>query len=433
VQTVFSQEQLRDPDIATSNQVLRTCVHCGFCTATCPTFLLLGDELDSPRGRIYLIKDMLESGRPATELVARHVDRCLSCLSCMTTCPSGVHYMHLVDHARTHIEQTYRRPWHERLLRRVLATMLTRPALFRAGLLGGGVLRPLLTRIIPAAGPFTRRLRAMLALLPAHLPPPSAIETPRVYPAYGTRRARVALLAGCAQQVIAPSINQATIRLLTRLGVEVVVASGAGCCGALTQHMGRHADALTAARANVEAWSREIDGAGLDAIVINTSGCGTVVKDYGFMFRNDPLREAAERVAALALDVSEFLTRIDYTPTRVPPGLTVAYHSACSLQHGQQITTEPKTLLRRAGFTIVEPAEPHICCGSAGTYNLLQPEIAARLRARKLGHLHATGPDVIAAGNIGCITQLSGDGIPVVHTIELLDWMAGGPAPAFLA
>jgi glycolate oxidase iron-sulfur subunit len=433
VQTTFTQNQLHDPDIATSNQVLRTCVHCGFCTATCPTFLLLGDELDSPRGRIYLIKDMLESGRPATELVARHIDRCLSCLSCMTTCPSGVHYMHLVDHARTHIEQTYRRPWHERLLRRVLATMLPRPWLFRAGLLAGGALRPLLIRIIPTAGPFTRRLRAMLALLPAHLPPPSATETPRVHAAQGTRRARVALLAGCAQQVIAPSINQATIRLLTRLGVEVVVASGAGCCGALTQHMGRHADAMTAARANIEAWSREIDGAGLDAIVINTSGCGTVVKDYGFMFRNDLLRDAAERIAALTLDVSEFLTRIDYTPTRASPGLTVAYHAACSLQHGQQITTEPKTLLRRAGFTIVEPAEPHICCGSAGTYNLLQPEIAARLRARKLGHLHATGPDLIAAGNIGCITQLSGDGIPVVHTIELLDWMAGGPPPAAIA
>ncbi len=432
MQTAFTEDQLRDPDIAVANQVLRTCVHCGFCTATCPTFLLLGDELDSPRGRIYLIKDMLESGRPAGELEARHIDRCLSCLSCMTTCPSGVHYMHLVDHARTHIEQTYRRPGHERLLRGVLATMLTRPWLFRAGLLAGGVMRPLLGRIIPATGPFTRRLHAMLALLPAHLPSPGASETPRVYPAQGPRRGRVALLAGCAQPVLAPSINQATIRLLTRLGIEVVVARGAGCCGALTQHMGRHADALIAARANIEAWSAEIDGSGLDAIVINTSGCGTVVKDYGFLFRNDPLREAADRVAALALDVTEFLARIDYAPTRAPPGLTVAYHSACSLQHGQKITVEPKTLLRRAGFTIVEPAEPHICCGSAGTYNLLQPEIATRLRARKLGHLHATGPDLIAAGNIGCITQLSGDGIPVVHTIELLDWMAGGPEPEAL-
>jgi glycolate dehydrogenase iron-sulfur subunit len=432
VQTVFTPEQLRDPDIAASNQVLRSCVHCGFCTATCPTFLLLGDELDSPRGRIYLIKDMLESGRPAAELEARHIDRCLSCLSCMTTCPSGVHYMHLVDHARTHIERTYRRPWHERLLRTVLATMLPRPRLFRAGLRVGGALRPLLARIIPVTGSFTRRLRAMLALLPARVPLPGTSGTPGVHPAQGTRRARVALLAGCAQQVVAPAINEATIRLLTRLGVEVVVAQGAGCCGALTQHMGRHADAMTAARANILAWAREIDGAGLDAIVINTSGCGTVVKDYGFLFRNDPLRAEAERVAALTLDVSEFLARIGYVPTRAVPGLTVAYHAACSLQHGQQVTAQPKSLLRGAGFTVVEPAEPHICCGSAGTYNLLQPEIATRLRARKLDYLRATKPDLIAAGNIGCITQLSGGGIPVVHTIELLDWMAGGPPPAAL-
>ena len=432
METNFTIEQLRDPDTAVSNQVLRTCVHCGMCTATCPTFLLLGDELDSPRGRIYLIKDMLESGRPATELVARHVDRCLSCLSCMTTCPSGVHYMHLVDHARTHIERTYRRPWHERLLRGVLATVLPRPGLFRASLIAGSVMRPVLSRLVPAVGPFTRRLRAMLTLLPVRVPAPSPMERPRVHPAQGVRRARVALLAGCAQPVLAPSINEATIRLLTRLGVEVVVAEGAGCCGALTQHMGRHDDGMDAARANLAAWGREIDGEGLDAIVINTSGCGTVVKEYGFLFRNDPLRARAEQVAALAVDVSEFLTRFGYAPTRPSPDLTVAYHAACSLQHGQQITTEPKALLRQAGFRIVEPVEPHICCGSAGTYNLLQPEIAARLRARKLGNLHATRPDLIAAGNIGCITQLSGDGLPVVHTIELLDWMAGGPKPQVL-
>ncbi len=432
MQTNFTIEQLRDPEIATSNQVLRTCVHCGMCTATCPTFLLLGDELDSPRGRIYLIKDMLESDRPATELVARHVDRCLSCLSCMTTCPSGVHYMHLVDHARAHIERTYRRPWHERLLRGVLATVLPRPWLFRASLIAGSVARPVASHLIPAIGPFTRRLRAMIALLPARVPAPSAAERPGVHLAQGARRARVALLAGCAQPVLAPSINEATIRLLTRLGVEVVVADGAGCCGALTQHMGRHADGLDAARANIAAWGREIDRDGLDAIVINTSGCGTVVKEYGFLFRNDLLRARAERVASLAVDVSEFLTRIGYTPTRPSPDLTVAYHAACSLQHGQQITVEPKALLRQAGFRIVEPVEPHICCGSAGTYNLLQPEIATRLRARKLGNLHATKPDLIAAGNIGCITQLSGDGLPVVHTIELLDWMAGGPKPEAL-
>jgi glycolate oxidase iron-sulfur subunit len=433
MQTSFTAEQLRDPDIAASNQVLRTCVHCGFCTATCPTFLLLGDELDSPRGRIYLIKDMLESGQKASEHVARHVDRCLSCLSCMTTCPSGVHYLHLADHARAHIERTYRRPWHERLLRRLLAAVLPRPGLFRASLVAAGLFRPLLSRVVPATGRVTRRLRAMVELLPARVPPSSPTERPCIHPAHGTRRARVALLTGCAQPVLAPQINEATIRLLTRLGVEVVVAPGAGCCGALAQHMGLHGAAMDSARANIAAWCREIDGDGLDAVVINTSGCGTVVKDYGFLFRNDPLRESAERVAALTLDISEFLTRIGYAPTRPPANLTVAYHSACSLQHGQRITTEPKALLRQAGFRIVEPAEPHICCGSAGTYNMLQPEIAARLRARKLGHLRATAPDLIAAGNIGCIVQLAGDGLPVVHTIELLDWMAGGPKPPGLA
>jgi glycolate oxidase iron-sulfur subunit len=256
----------------------------------------------------------------------------------------------------------------------------------------------------------------------------------RVHRAQGERRGRVALLAGCAQQVLAPEINEATIRLLTRLGVEVVVAQGAGCCGALTHHMGQHASAMANARANIVAWSREIDGEGLDAIVINASGCGTTVKDYGFMFRTEPepWRGQADKVAALACDISEFLSRVGYAPTRAKPDLTVAYHSACSLQHGQRVTTEPKALLRRAGFTVVDPAEPHICCGSAGTYNMLQPEIATRLRERKLGHLRATNADVVAAGNIGCITQLAGGGLTVLHTVELLDWMAGGPAPSAL-
>ncbi len=434
MQTSFTAEQLRDPDTAASNQVLRTCVHCGFCTATCPTFVLLGDELDSPRGRIYLIKDMLETGRPATEEVVRHVDRCLSCLACMTTCPSGVNYMHLVDHARAYIETSYRRPWAERSLRSLLAMLLPRPWLLRLALLGAGFARPL-GPLIPGSGMLSQRLRAMLKLAPRHLPAPSAVETPREYPAQGRRRARVALLAGCAQPVLAPSINEATIRLLTRLGVEVVVARGAGCCGALAHHMGKHDPAMAAARANIAAWSREIEGEGLDAVVVNTSGCGTTVKDYGFMFRGEPepWRGRAERVAGLAADISEVLTRIGYAPTRDPPGLTVAYHAACSLQHGQKITAEPKALLRRAGFRVTEPAEGHLCCGSAGTYNLLQPEIAGRLRARKLGNLRATRPDLVAAGNIGCITQLSDGGVPVVHTVELLDWMAGGPEPTALA
>lgn len=434
MQTNFTPEQLRDPDTAESNKVLRSCVHCGFCTATCPTFLLLGDELDSPRGRIYLMKDMLESGRPATEEVVRHIDRCLSCLSCMTTCPSGVHYMHLVDHARSYIERTYRRPWHERVLRDALARVLPNPAAFRAALLGARLGRPL-SGLVPGGGMLARRLRAMLALAPRGLPARSPVEQPRTYPAVGERRRRVALLAGCAQQVLAPSINEATIRLLTRLGIEVVVARGAGCCGALTHHIGRHAQAMASVRANVEAWSREIDGDGLDAIVINASGCGTMVKDYGFLFRGvpEPWASRARQVAELACDISEFLVRIGYAPTRPPAGLTVAYHAACSLQHGQQITVEPKALLRQAGFEVVEPAEPHICCGSAGTYNLLQPEIAGRLRERKLANLHATRADLVATGNIGCLTQLAGDGLAIVHSVELLDWMAGGEEPAAVA
>jgi glycolate oxidase iron-sulfur subunit len=434
MQTSFTAEQLRDPDTAHSNRILRTCVHCGMCTATCPTFVLLGDELDSPRGRIYLIKDMLESGRPATEAVVRHIDRCLSCLSCMTTCPSGVHYMHLVDHARQHIERTYRRPAADRALRRLLSLVLPYPRRMRAALavaqLGRGV-----ARLIPESSTTGRRLRAMLRLAPPALPPAGVLQAPQVHAAVGTRRGRVALLTGCAQQVLAPSINEATIRLLTRLGVEVVVTQEQGCCGALDHHMGQKEAALRLAAANVAAWSREMEGEGLDAIVINASGCGTTVKDYGHMFREHPAGEAtrAAKVAAIARDVSEVLTGFGYAPNREPPGVAVAYHAACSLQHGQRITAAPKALLAMAGFTVREPAEAHLCCGSAGTYNILQPQIAGRLRTRKLEHLDRTGADLIASGNIGCLTQLAGGRLPVVHTVELLDWMAGGPRPAALA
>ena len=427
MQTSFTAEQLRDPDTAETNKILRTCVHCGMCTATCPTFLLLGDELDSPRGRIYLIKDMLENARPASELEVRHVDRCLSCLSCMTTCPSGVHYMHLVDHARRHIEETYVRPWPERLLRQVLARVLPNPGLFRLSLRAAALARPL-GRLIPGRSLMAQRMRAMLALAPASLPPRTATQEARVHPAEGARRGRVGLLTGCAQKVLNPAINEATIRLLTRMGVEVVVTAGQGCCGALTHHMGQHDPAMAAARANIAAW----DGQGFDAVVVNASGCGTTIKDYGHMFREEPDAAAAARISALAMDVTEVLEKYGYAPTREAPGLRVAYHSACSLQHGQKITALPKQLLTRAGFAVKEPQEPHICCGSAGTYNLMQPEIAGALRARKLENLAATKADLIAAGNIGCMTQLAGDAMPVVHTVELLDWMAGGPRPAAL-
>ena len=431
MQTTFTAEQLADPDIKSSNQVLRTCVHCGFCTATCPTFVLLGDELDSPRGRIYLIKDMLESGRPATEEVVRHVDRCLSCLACMTTCPSGVNYMHLVDHARTYIERTYERPADQRWLRDVLSRVLPRPRVLRSALKMAQAAKPF-RRLLPRRTRIGKQLDAMLDLAPATLPPPSAMQRPQVHRAQGERRGRVALLVGCAQTVLDPAINEATIRLLTRFGIEVVIPRQVGCCGALTHHMGKHGRAMASARAAIDGWTREIEGDGLDAIVINTSGCGTTVKDYGFMFRDEPDRAAAERVSGLTRDVSEYLAEIGYAPTVPAPALRVTYHSACSLQHGQRVTEAPKALLRAAGFQVAEAAEPHLCCGSAGTYNLLQPEIAGRLRERKLGNIARTTPDVIAAGNIGCITQLAG-GVPVVHTVQLLDWMTGGPKPPALA
>ncbi len=424
MQTNFTLAQLADPDIAEANKILRACVHCGFCTATCPTYVLLGDELDSPRGRIYLIKDMLERDRPAPASLVTHVDRCLSCLSCMTTCPSGVHYMHLVDLARTRIEQTHVRPFLDRALRALLAWMIPHPNRFRLALLGAWFGKPF-AKLLPG------RLGAMLALAPRALPGRSPVDRPQVFPAEGARRARVALMTGCAQQVLAPSINEATVRLLTRHGVEVVVAEGAGCCGSLTHHMGREAEALASVKANVAAWCREAEGGGLDAIVINASGCGTTVKDYGYMLRNDPdWAERAAQVSALTRDVSEFLTRLGLGVPVRETGLTVAYQSACSLQHGQKIADAPKALLAAAGFIVKDVPEGHLCCGSAGTYNILQPELAGRLRDRKVANIEGLAPDAIATGNIGCMTQLSGaTEIPMLHSVELLDWATGGPLP----
>ncbi len=428
MQTNFSPAHLAsDPRLPASEKILRTCVHCGFCTATCPTYLLLGDELDSPRGRIYLIKDMLEAGRPADEKTVKHLDRCLSCLACMTTCPSGVHYMHLIDHARAHVEKTYRRPLTDRLLRAVLARVIPYPGRFRLALLGARLARPF-AWLIPDA-----RLKAMLAMAPKHIPPVSRNDDPQVFPAEGARRMRVALLTGCAQKALNTDINDATIRLLRRLGCEVVVAKGQGCCGALTHHMGKEDLAHASAAANIRAWMAEKQAGGLDAIVINTSGCGTTVKDYGHMFRTDPaLAGDAATVAGLAKDVSEVLAALGL-PQGAAKGLRVAYHAACSLQHGQQIKSVPKDLLKRAGFEVVEPADSHLCCGSAGTYNLLQPEISADLKRRKVATLEAKAPQVIAAGNIGCMMQIaSGTAVPVVHTVELLDWATGGPQPRAL-
>jgi glycolate oxidase iron-sulfur subunit len=424
MQTSFTAEQLADPETARSNRILRTCVHCGFCTATCPTYQVLGDELDSPRGRIYLIKDMLESGRPADEKTVKHIDRCLSCLACMTTCPSGVHYMHLVDHARAYIERTYRRPPAERALRAALAAILPHPRRFRLALMAARLGRPF-------AGLMPGQLKAMLALAPRQLPRPSPTDRPQVFPAQGARRKRVTLLTGCAQRVLDPQINAATIRLLTRHGCEVVVAEGTGCCGALTHHMGRTAESHASAAANIRAWMREIEGKGLDAVVINASGCGTTVKDYGHMFEQEPLAAEAATIAGITHDVTEVLAELGLAPPVAGiPQLRVAYHAACSLQHGQRVRNEPKALLKAAGFDVVEPVDAHLCCGSAGTYNLLQPEISGELLARKVATLEARKPDVIAAGNIGCMMQIAaGTRVPVVHTAGLLDWATGGPKP----
>ena len=513
MQTQFSPEALKDPQMARSNEVLRACVHCGFCTATCPTYQVLGDELDSPRGRIYLMKQMLEGGQPADAKTVKHIDRCLSCLACMTTCPSGVHYMHLVDHAREYIEQTYRRPLPERMLRWLLAFVLPYPGRFRLALRGAQIGRPF-------AGWMPGRLKGMVAMAPDTIPPASAMDRPQVFLAEGERRMRVALMTGCAQRVLNTDINTATIRLLTRHGCEVVVAAGAGCCGALTHHMGKTASSHGFAARNIAAWMREKRDAGLDAVVINTSGCGTTVKDYGHIFRTEALAEDAGTVSAMTRDVSEIMVELGldiaretepsveagrvpepalaeagldtpraprverplgaapedgkaqgYEPLRShdaeaprlrdpealrvpglvaptetpgangpaaprlpgPKGVRVAYHAACSLQHGQQIKTHPKTLLKKAGFEVVEPVDSHLCCGSAGTYNLMQPEIAGQLKERKVRTLEALAPQVIAAGNIGCMIQIGGGtGIPVVHTAELLDWATGGPRPRAL-
>lgn len=425
METHFSLAQLADPDTKESEKILRACVHCGFCTATCPTYVLLGDELDSPRGRIYLLKEMLENDNVATEDVVTHIDRCLSCLSCMTTCPSGVHYMHLVDHGRRHIDKTYSRPLQERIMRRLLAFILPRPNLFRGAVRVAALVRSI-DRILPA------RVRTMLRFAPDRLPPPSATEKPQVFSAQEPRRKRVALLTGCVQQALAPAINDATVRLLTRHGCEVVMAEGTECCGALEHHLGR--DALYRVKANVDAWTKVLERGRLDAVVVNASGCGTMVKDYGFLLRSDPAyADKAKRISALTRDVTELMSELGLKEPMISIGQRIAYQNPCSMQHGQKVANQPKALLAAAGFALVDMAEEHLCCGSAGTYNILQPELATRLRDRKVGNIMAAKPDIIASGNIGCMVQIgSGVDIPIVHTVELLDWATGGVKPAAL-
>jgi glycolate oxidase iron-sulfur subunit len=426
MQTHFTEAQLQDPKLAEANTILRKCVHCGFCTATCPTYVLLGDELDSPRGRIYLMKEMLETGAPATAETVKHIDRCLSCLSCMTTCPSGVNYMHLVDQARSHIEKTYARPIGERLLRNILALVMPRPTLFRLALIGGRLLKPL-ESVLKSFG--ASRLAALAGLVPQELPRPTDNGGSGFYPTMASRQGRVGLLLGCVQSVLEPSINAATIRLLNRLGFDVVVSGEESCCGSLTLHMGKIQDATARAQRTIDQWIK----ADVDHVIITASGCGTTIKDYGHMFQHDEAyAEKAKSISAKALDVTEFLQRVG-----LPQGnakLRVAYHSACSMQHGQKIKTAPQALLRQVGFEVVDVPEGHLCCGSAGTYNILQPEISERLKQRKVSNILSTRPEVVATGNLGCMTQLQDDlGLPIVHTVELLDWALGGPRPQRLS
>ena len=426
--TSFSKAQLENPEIARADRILRRCVHCGLCTATCPTYVVLGDERDSPRGRIYAIKDMLEKGIEAKPEVSKHIDRCLTCLSCMTTCPSGVDYMHLVEIARGHIEKTGNRSLKDRLIRRALAEIIPYPRRFRWAMRAA----PLGRRMAPVFRALKMpELAAMVDLAPAEAPHGARFRGPGTASPTGVRTGRVLLLAGCAQQVLRPQINDATIRLFARGGIDVIVANGAGCCGALSQHIGREDEAVKFARANVAAWSKEIAKGGVDAVIINTSGCGTTVKDYGHLLRHETeFAKRAKDIAAMAKDVTEFLDGHDFGAPKRWSSLKVAYHSACSLQHGQRVTSQPKALLKKAGFTVLDIPESHLCCGSAGIYNIVQPEIAGALRDRKAGNIKSLRPDVVAAGNIGCIQQLqSGLDIPVVHTIELLDWAHGGPVP----
>jgi glycolate oxidase iron-sulfur subunit len=419
LQTAFSAEQLAKPEIAEADGILRTCVHYGFCTATCPTYVLFRDENDSPRGRIDLIRAMLEKGGAPDAKTVHHLDRCLSCLSCVTTCAVRVDYTHLIDIARAYIEQHYRRPLGDRLLRLMLAKTLPYPRRFAAALRLARLARPL-------AGAMPKRLRNLVQL--AEREARGEFIAPQVFPAEGDRRTRVLLLAGCAQQALDGEINAATIRVLTRHGCEVVIAQGADCCGALPLHMGREEEGRALARRNVAAWSRELAN-GADAVVVNASGCGTTVKDYGHLLGD----EDARRIGMLTRDATEMLAGLNLNATGDIKPYRIAYHDACSLQHGQRVMEPPRRLLAKCGFEVIDLPERHFCCGSAGTYNLLQPDIAETLGQRKAAHAESVDPDIIAAGNLGCMVQIGRyTNVPVLHTVSLVDWSTGGPMPAAL-
>lgn len=432
METHFSLAQLADPALQEANDILRTCVHCGFCASACPTYRILGDERDSPRGRIYLIKGMLEETLPLTEDVVSPIDRCLSCMACLNACPSGVDYMHLIDQGRAHIERHHRRRFRDRAMRWFLGWTLPSAMRLRMVLKLALLFVPLL-RIMPARGIF-RRLKAMARLMPEVLPPRSAFTRPQVIAAEGPAKLRVAVLAGCVQSVIDPAIHDATVRYLVRHNVDVVIAPGSDCCGSLNQHMGHMGKARMRARAVIDGLRAEVER-GLDAVLLTASGCGTTFKDYGHLLRDDAAyADKATRIAALARDISEFITLHDLPTGRAPENLRLACQTPCSLRHGQGLADQGQMLLALAGFDAQKLAEDEICCGSAGTYNILQTELSDQLRANKIRHIEALAPDAVASGNIGCLRQIaSGTLLPAVHVIELLDWATGGPKPEKLA
>jgi glycolate oxidase iron-sulfur subunit len=393
------------PDGDEADAILRKCVHCGFCTATCPTYQLLGDELDGPRGRIYLMKQMVE-GAPVTKSTLTHLDRCLTCRSCETTCPSGVQYGRLVELGRKHAEQMVPRPLRQRLIRRFLAGFLPRRMLF---------------------SPAMRMAQQVRVLLPRRLRDKVPVrQRPLAWPTAKHAR-KMLMLAGCVQPSMMPNINTATARVLDALGIETLVAPQAGCCGAIRLHMGYADDALDDVRANIDAWWPYVEQ-GAEAIVMNASGCGATVKEYAHLMRNDPAYASkAQRIASLTRDLSEILPAFEeqlMAATRRRGIHTVAYHPPCTLQHGQQVRGGVEKVLGALGLDVRLPADSHLCCGSAGTYSITQPRLSYTLRNQKVERLKALEPQLIVSANIGCIAHLqSGTKIPVTHWIELVEHM----------